>query len=146
MPSGGLEVANNVEYRGGEDGCEDAVEGETEAGKGTVTVADAEGARGAYGVGGGAYRQALCHWAMHVRPAHHGEAHDAAEDAHAHHHGCGEGGDAAERTGHLHGDRGGDTFCGERHDNLVRRTAQVGYHNHGDDARDAAAERRQGDG
>ena len=98
-----------MQNRRSEDGCEDAVERESETGKSAITITDAERPRRPYGMRCRAHRQALSHRAMDARPAHYAKAHNASEDAYADHYRRRERRDAAERACHLHGDR-----CGYR--------------------------------
>ena len=80
-----LEISDDMQNRRSEDGCEDAVERESETGKSTITVADAECPRRPYGMSRRAHRQALSYRAMDARPAHYAKAHNASEDAYADH-------------------------------------------------------------
>lgn len=80
-----LEISDDMQNRRSEDGCEDAVERESETGKSTITIADAKRPRRPYGMRRRAHRQALSYRAMDARPAHYAKAHNASEDAYADH-------------------------------------------------------------
>ena len=79
-----------MQYRRGEDGGENAIESQAEAGEGTIAIADTEGARRAYGMSSGPHRKALCHRAVYVRPAHYAESDDSTKYAYADYYGSSE--------------------------------------------------------
>lgn len=101
-------VAEQLQDEGGEQGGEEAVDGESERRECAVAIAGFHGYRRAHGVGGRAHRKSLGNGAIDARQLHHPETCHAAEYAGTHHDGGSERRNAAYGLRHLDGDRGGD--------------------------------------
>ena len=140
------EQSQQAEYRGGEQGGEDAVEGEAEAGIGAILATHLHGSRGAHGMGGGTHGEPLRNGTLDMAERQDLETEYRPEDAHTHHHGSRERGYAADGLRHLHGDGGSHRLRRQRYDDLLGGAQQLGHQHHRDDAHEAARQFGDDDG
>ena len=114
------------QYQRGQQGGQDAVHRQAEAGEGTVFWASAHGGGRADRVGSRSHRKALRHRAVHMNPSQHFETGGCPEEPYANHNRCGQCRDAAQGFGHFYRDRGRDRFGRQRYDDFLRSSRPFG--------------------